>query len=109
MSNKNIYNKLPEGYIPLPKVDRTKELKLLRHGSITEITLDGKTFQVHDPARIEQMIKFVERHDERLFSMGQENIQLKRKIDEITIKVNSLQSTVNNLQEIIKNAGFDRF
>ncbi len=109
MSNKNIYNKLPEGYVPLPKIDRSKELKLLRQGSITEITMDGKTFQVHDAVRIEQIIKLVERHEDRLFNINQETLQLKRKIQELTNKVNSLQSTVNSLQEQIKNAGFDRF
>lgn len=109
MSNKNIYNKIPEGYVPLPKVDKSKELKLLRQGSITEITMDGQTFQVHDPIKIEQMIKFVERHEDRLYSLSQENLVLKRKVTELTQKVNQLQNNVNTLQEQIKNAGFNGF
>ncbi|HAO2062137.1 TPA: hypothetical protein IHJ80_005122, partial [Escherichia coli] len=53
MNGKSIYNKIPEGYVPVPKEQKSKQISLLRQGSITEITLDGKTFQVHDPARIE--------------------------------------------------------
>ncbi|WOL22818.1 hypothetical protein [Escherichia phage vB_EcoM_JNE01] len=109
MNNKSIYNKIPEGYVPTPKVDKSREISLLRQGSITEITLDGSTFQVSDPVRIEKIIKLVERHDERLYNMNQELLQYKRACAQLEQKVNKLSITVNKLQEQIKNAGLDRF
>lgn len=105
----SIYNRIPEGYVPVPKVDKTKDIKLLRHGSITEITLDGTTFQVHDPAKLEQLIKLVERHEDRLYDMKSENFKLKQLVTELTQRCNKLTSEVKKIQEQIKNAGFDRF
>ncbi|EOR9073870.1 hypothetical protein FOI42_RS02020 [Escherichia coli] len=109
MNNKSIYNKIPEGYVPVPKSDKSKELQLLRQGSITEITLGDKTFQVHDPVKIEQLIKLVERHEERLHSVSNETAQLKRKIQYMENEIRTLRNSINKLQDQIKNAGFNQF
>lgn len=109
MNGKSIYNKIPEGYVPVPKSDKSKSLSLLRQGSITEITLDGKTFQVHDPVRVEKIISMVERHEERFFGLSQELSKTKQKCTMLENQVTKLSNTVNKLQEQIKNAGFDKF
>jgi chromosome segregation ATPase len=109
MNGKSIYNKIPEGYVPVPKEDKSKSLSLLRQGSITEITIDGKTFQVHDPARVEKIIQMVERHEERFFSIGQELSRTKQKCTMLENQINKLSNTVSKLQEQIKNAGFDKY
>ncbi|AGC35169.1 hypothetical protein GNZ01_06080 [Escherichia coli] len=109
MNGKSIYNKIPEGYVPVPKEQKSKQISLLRQGSITEITLDGKTFQVHDPARIEKIISLVERHEERFFSLSQELAKTKQNCRLLENQISTLTNTVKQLQEQIKNAGFDRF
>lgn len=109
MNKKNIYNTIPEGYVPVPKEDKSKQLSLLRQGSITEITLDGKTFQVHDPQRVENIIKMVERHEDRLYNTSQEVSKMKQKCHQLEAQVTKLVSKVNRLQEQLRNAGLDRF
>ncbi|EFJ0711979.1 hypothetical protein AYH43_005630, partial [Escherichia coli] len=93
----------------VPKEQKSKQISLLRQGSITEITLDGKTFQVHDPARIEKIISLVERHEERFFSLSQELAKTKQNCRLLENQISTLTNTVKQLQEQIKNAGFDRF
>lgn len=87
-------------------IKKESPLKLLNMGSVTEITMDGKTFQVYDAQKIHNIISFVERHEDSLFNLRQDNINLKKQINILTKNVQTLQNSVNKLQDQLKNAGF---
>ncbi|AFA44396.1 hypothetical protein [Klebsiella phage phiKp_21] len=87
-------------------IKKSSELKLLRSGSVTEITLDDKTFQVYDAHKIHNIITFVERHEDSIFNLRQDNNNLKKQIQILSKNIQTLQSTVTKLQEQLKNAGF---
>lgn len=99
-----IYNKLPTGYVkPLEK--KKDELTLIKHGSVTEITLGDKKFHVHDPVRMEGIISLVERHETRIFELSQSNSTLIQQVRELTNTVRILRSDIQKLQDLIKQNG----
>lgn len=102
----NIYHRnVEEGHIP--QIHNKDKLKLVGRGAVTEITMDGKTFQVYDAQKIHSLITFVERHEDRLFELNQENKALKKQLNLLTKNLNDLNSTVKKLQDQLKNAGFN--
>lgn len=99
-----IYNKLPTGY-KQPVQKKKDELKLIKHGSVTEITLGDKKFHVHDPVRMEGIISLVEKHDERIFELSQNSSALIQQVRELTNTVRVLKSDLQKLQDQIKQNG----
>lgn len=94
-----LYEKMMEGYVPVPKKDKSSELQFMKHGNVVEITLNDKTFAIHDPVRIEGIIKLVERHEDSLMMLRQSNRSLTAKMQELIQQVNSLKTEVRSLQE----------
>lgn len=98
-NNKGVYGKMMEGYVPVPKADKSNELQLLKHGNVVEITLNDKKFAIHDPVRIEGIINLVEKHEESLVMLRQSQRTLTAKVQELINKVNSLKGEVQTLKE----------
>ena len=102
---KNIYNQIPEGYIPSTKIDPKHSIQLYTQGSVTEVTLDGKSFQVIDPVRMETMAKMVESHEERFFELNQAVKQVRNSTRDLIRQVESLKREMQTLQEKLKENG----
>lgn len=103
--SKSIYNKIPEGFTPSPKIDPKHTLQMFKQGSVTEITLDGKSFQVIDPRRMEALANLVERHEERFFELNQAVKQLRDEVRKLQNTVKMTRDEVTRLQEKLKENG----
>ncbi|SOK58556.1 hypothetical protein [Yersinia phage fHe-Yen9-04] len=81
----------------------SKQLSILRQGSVTEITMSGKTFQVSDPKRIEHAIIILERHEEVLFTLRQRIKEQTQSINILLNEIEKLKSDVQRLKEESNN------
>lgn len=106
-TNNGVYGKMLEGYIPVPKVQKSTEVQMLKHGNVVEITLDDKKFAIHDPVRIEGIINLVERHEDSLVMLRQSNRNLTAKVQELIQKVNSLKSEVQTMKEKLNGQNYN--
>lgn len=85
--------------------ENKSQLSILRQGSVTEITMGDRTFQVTDPKRIEQAISFIGQHEEALFNLRQ---RVKEQTTIINLMVNdiaTLKQEVQRLKEITNGYG----
>ena len=93
------YAKMMEGYIPAVKEDKGNELQFMKAGNIVEITLGDKKFAIHDPARIEGIIKLVEDHQTSIHLIRNRTKELTAKVQELVITVNKLSNELQQLKE----------
>lgn len=81
------------------------KLQMLQRGSVTEITMGDRTFQVTDPKRIEQTISVLQHHEEALFTLRQRVKEHHTAINALIIEVEKLKNEVQRLKEITNGFG----
>lgn len=89
--------------------ENASQLSILRQGTVTEITMGDRTFQVTDPKRIEQAITFIGQHEEALFTLRQ---RIKEQTSILKIMANdiaTLKQEVQRLKEITNGYGSQEF
>jgi len=87
----------------------TSKLQMLQRGSVTEITMGDKTFQVTDPKKIEQTITVLKTHDEAIFTLRQRVKEQTSVINQLLQDVNTLKNEVQRLKEITNGYGSQEF
>jgi hypothetical protein len=93
----------------LKVTENVSQLSILRQGSVTEITMGDRTFQVTDPKRIEHAISFIGQHEEAIFNLRQ---RVKEQTTIINLMVNdiaTLKQEVQRLKEITNGYGSQEF
>lgn len=81
----------------------SSELKLLRQGSVTEITMGSQTFQVTDPKRIEALGNIVVKHDGMLFEIRHSLSTANQSIKILHQEIINLKAEVQTLKEQSNN------
>lgn len=76
-----------------------QQLNLLRQGTVTEITIGDKVFQVTDPKRIEMAIKCLEQHEESLFKLRQRVKEQSTVINALQYEINAMKGDIQFLRE----------
>ncbi len=85
-----VQNEQPKTALNSIKAVNESKVDIIQRGTVTEITMGGRTFQVSDPKRIEQTVTVLKSHDEALH-------QLRQRIKEHTTVINQMQQTINTL------------
>ena len=81
------------------------KLSILERGSVTEITLGGRTFQITDPKRIEQTFSVLQHHEESLHLLRQRVKEQSSAINQLINEVTTLKNEVQRLKEITNGYG----
>lgn len=85
------------------------KLGMLQRGSVTEITLGDRTFQITDPKRIEQTISVLKHHDEALHILRSRLKEHHSVLGQLIQEINTLKNEVQRLKEITNGYGSQEF
>ena len=91
------------------KVEESYDLSVLKSGSVTEITLGDKKFEVIDPNRIEQSLKLISQMNESLYSLRQRIKELSQSNNQLVEEINKLKSEVQKLKDNSNNYGSSEY
>lgn len=102
-TRQEIYDRMMEGYVPVPKGSGKDELSFRPNGSVVEITLGDKKFAVHDAARLERVVELVKKNDTRLTQV-QENLRTAiNTLNKQAQHIHNMKAEIKELQEKLRN------
>lgn len=111
--NKGMYSSEPDESFArksaILKDSAESKLNMVQRGSVTEITLGGRTFQVSDPKRIEQTVTILKNHEEAMHTMKQRLKEQHNAIGILVQEVNTLKQEVQRLKEITNGYGSQEY
>lgn len=85
------------------------KLSMIQRGSVTEITLGDRTFQVTDPKRMEQTISVLKHQEEAIQILRSRVKEQHTAINILIQEVNTLKNEVQRLKEITNGYGSQEF
>lgn len=85
------------------------KLGMIQRGSVTEITLGDRTFQVTDPKRIEQTISVLKHQEEAIHTMRTRLKEHHNAIGVLVQEIQTLKNEVQRLKEITNGYGSQQF
>ncbi|AFC21731.1 virion structural protein [Cronobacter phage vB_CsaM_GAP32] len=85
------------------------KLSMIQRGSVTEITMGDRTFQVTDPKRLEQMISVLKHQEESIQVLRTKIKEHHNAISVLVQEVQTLKNEVQRLKEITNGYGSQEF
>jgi cell shape-determining protein MreC len=111
--NKGMYSSVPDEKFAqksaILKDSAESKLNMVQRGSVTEITLGGRTFQVSDPKRIEQTVTILKNHEEAMHTMRQRLKEQHNAIAVLLQEIQTLKNDVQRLKEITNGYGSQEY
>ncbi len=85
------------------------KLSMIQRGSVTEITMGEKTFQVTDPKRMEQTISVLKHQEESIQILRTRMKEHHNAISILVQEIQTLKNEVQRLKEITNGYGSQEF
>lgn len=85
------------------------KLTMLQRGSVTEITLGGRTFQISDPKKIEHAISILKHQEEAISNLRVKIKEHSTAIGQLVREIQNLKNEVQRLKEITNGYGSQEF
>lgn len=104
-SNKNLDEDAQQMYDTMNDVKKEKSQSPIVKsvGRVTEITLGDSKFSVHDPVRIENIIKLTEKNDSSITQIRQSIRSTNLVIKQLQQRVGSLEAELKAIKEKLNN------
>ncbi|WEM33345.1 hypothetical protein EJP02_284 [Escherichia phage EJP2] len=104
-SNKNLDAEAEQMYDTMNNVKKEKSQSPIVKsvGRVTEITLGDSKFSVHDPVRIENIIKLAEKHESSITQIRQSIRSTNLVIKQLQQRVGSLESELKAIKDKLNN------
>ncbi|AMM43850.1 virion structural protein [Pectobacterium phage vB_PcaM_CBB] len=85
------------------------KLSMIQRGSVTEITMGDRTFQVTDPKRMEQTISVLKHQEEAIQNLRARMKEHHNAISVLVQEIQTLKNEVQRLKEITNGYGSQEF
>lgn len=85
------------------------KLSMIQRGSVTEITMGDRTFQVTDPKRMEQTISVLKHQEEAIQNLRSRMKEHHNAISVLVQEIQTLKNEVQRLKEITNGYGSQEF
>jgi hypothetical protein len=91
------------------KEQAQSKLDILQRGSVTEITLGNRKFQISDPAKLERVAMILKGHEDMLSTMRNRIKEQHNAISVLISEVQTLKNEVQRLKEITNGYGSQEY
>lgn len=91
------------------KEQAESKLDIIQRGSVTEITLGNRKFQVSDPAKLERVISILKGQEDAISTMRQRMKEQHNALAVLVQEVQTLKNEVQRLKEITNGYGSQEY
>lgn len=91
------------------KQSAESKLSMIQRGSVTEITMGDRTFQVTDPRRMEQTISVLKHQEDAIIALNRRVKEQHNAIGILVQEIQTLKNEVQRLKEITNGYGSQEF